>query len=80
MTDRIASLVVVLKQDMRVDDVEDLKKAIRMIRGVEAVRHGPVVDYEDLVARERITRELREALFKILDPTNFEIIEKARLR
>lgn len=79
MTDRVASLTVTLKKDMRVDDVEDLKKAISMIRNVASVENGLIPDISFHMARERAAHELREKLFQVLDPALWGDIEKAKL-
>jgi hypothetical protein len=79
MTDRVSTLTVVLSKDMRIDDVEVVKQAVSMIRGVLKVENGPVTDYADLVARERIQRELQERVFQALDPERWEIVKKSRL-
>jgi len=39
MTDRVNGFTVILKKDMRDDDCEALKDAIRLLKGVVTVKH-----------------------------------------
>jgi hypothetical protein len=65
VTDRINSFTVVLDSDIRIDDVEPIVNAIRMVRGVASVT-GNVADQVSHVAQVRAKRELREQLFAVL--------------
>jgi hypothetical protein len=47
MTDRVNTLTVILDREMRGDDVEAVKKALRMVRFVAKVENGPVNDMAD---------------------------------
>lgn len=67
MTDRIQSLTVVLDGDYRKDDdAQTIVNAIRMIKGVQDVELGPVVDFQDHMARQRVYHGVREALLSVL--------------
>lgn len=52
MTDRIRTLHVTLSHDFRDDDVESVVSAIQMVKGVQSVVNGPVVNIEDHLNRE----------------------------
>jgi len=66
MTDRIQYLTVSLEHDVRVDDVEWITNAIRMIKGVKVVENGKPVDMEDWSARMRIGSEFETAIYETL--------------
>ena len=69
MTDRISGLFVALEQDIREDDVEDLIKAIKLLRGVAGV--STHVSNPDLyIAATRVRSELREKLLEVLYPVD----------
>jgi len=59
MTDRVKGFVVTLEKDIRIDDVEVILSAIKMIRGIANVETS-VSDYDDHMNRERIKYELRD--------------------
>lgn len=61
MTDRISALTVVLNRDIRVDDVEVVTNAIRMIRGVASVELN-VVDPLEHMARMRVRNDIESKL------------------
>lgn len=65
MTDRINALTVVLDKDIRADDVEYLKQAISMIRGVLRVDQH-VSDISSHIAYARARADLQERLFEAL--------------
>lgn len=67
MTDRIHSITVVLKDDIRSDDAEELIKAFSLFRGVAGV-NGNVTDTGQCVAEARVRLELTEKLWGILYP------------
>lgn len=62
MTDRIRTLTVTLDSDMRDDDVEVVANAIRMIKRVDTVELGPVVDHSQLVASSDFKNETGQIL------------------
>lgn len=66
MTDRIKGFVVTLESDIREDDAESIKNAIRALRGVIGVE-GSVVGMDDLMNRTRIRLELAGKLWKVLE-------------
>lgn len=65
MTDRLKGLTVILSEDVRTDDAENLIKAIQQFRGVASVVPH-VVDSSDFLNRERIRLELSRKLFEVL--------------
>ena len=66
MTDRIKGFTVALDKDIRIDDVEFIMNAIKMIRGISNVE-PLVVDSNDFVARSRYRNEVLEKIYKTLD-------------
>lgn len=66
MTDRFHSLTVVLDQNIRDDEAEDLMTAIGMIKGVVSVA-GNVSDLSEHVARQRLVIELRRKLWDLAE-------------
>lgn len=69
MTDRLNGCVVVFEKDIRVDDAEAILDAIRMVKGVLAVKADDgIVELGDYVAQERTRRELGAKLWEILYP------------
>lgn len=65
MTDRVNSLIVVLEDDVREDDVENWVQAIKMLRGVVSVTKN-VSDLESHIAEERARHALTSKLWKVL--------------
>lgn len=65
MTDRIKGFVVTLDKDYRVDDVEEIRRALLMVKGVLSVESS-VADISDHMNRERVRLELHEKLFAVL--------------
>lgn len=68
MTDRIKALTVVLEEDYRDDDVENIITAILMVRGVLDVTDRYIDSIEDHIAYSRVRRELGEKLIRVLYP------------
>lgn len=67
MTDRVKGAYVSFDHDIRIDDVETVLNAIRMIRGVSDVTvEGLVTNPDDYFARDRVANET-------LDVTQFVI-------
>jgi len=65
MTDRTKVLTVLLDQEYRDDDVEAIKNAIRMVRGVVKVDHI-VHSPQDWQAENSAKWELRKKLLEVL--------------
>lgn len=65
MTDRISSLTVVLKEDVRVDDIGRVVEAIEMIGLVLSVTPN-VADFAEHVATMRVHNEARHKLFELI--------------
>lgn len=66
MTDRIKGFTVVLDKDIRVDDIEFVVNAIKIIKGVIGVE-SLVVDHSDYIARTRYRREVIEKINNVLE-------------
>jgi len=67
MTDRFHSLVVVLEQDIREDDAQNLIKAIKLLRGVADVS-GAVADLASHTAEVRARTALGQQILDVLFP------------
>lgn len=66
MTTRLKGFTVALDADIREDDAETIKSAIRSLRHVLDVT--PIeANSEDWINRQRIRWELKEKLWKALD-------------
>lgn len=63
MTDRVKGFIVTLEKDIRIDDVEPLMNAIRMMRGIADVAPS-VTDISDHMAQARVKSEIREKFLK----------------
>ncbi len=68
MTDRIISLTVMLEKEIREDDVQNIVRAIEMIRGVGMVEPGIVADSTFYIAREQAKAELVKQMISIIKP------------
>lgn len=73
MTDRIRTLTVtvILDEDYRDDDVQNIVTAIGMVRGVESATQHVVTGPDQLnreIARGEIRREVMRALDQVLLP------------
>lgn len=67
MTDTVHSLIVVLDNDIRTDDVQSIIDAIKMMRRVIDV--SPVVsDMRSHMAETRARTDLADKLWKVLYP------------
>ena len=71
MTDRISALTVVLKKDMREDDVEGLVNAILHMKFVGSVTTN-VADIKEHIAEMRVRQELGDKLWSVLYPKDKE--------
>lgn len=65
MTDRVKGFTVTLEKDIRIDDVEVIMQAIRMIRGIADVEPS-ISTSEDHMNRQRIKYELRDKFYKFI--------------
>jgi len=65
MTDRIKGFTVTLDRDYRTDDVEEIRKALLMVKGVLSV-DASVTELSDHMNRSRIRLELMDKLFAVL--------------
>ena len=66
MTDRVKGFTVTLEKDIRIDDVEVIMQAIRMIRGIADVEPS-ISTSEDHMNRQRIKYELRDKFYKFMN-------------
>ncbi len=67
MTDRLKGFTVVLDADYRTDDVEQIKQALLMVKGVLNVQ--PILATpDDWMNRTRVKHELQEKLLAVLAP------------
>lgn len=67
MTDRYKGFVVALESDLRDDDAEGIMTALRHVRGVAGVQPVLAHAVEDQIIAERVNREWRTALVRLLD-------------
>jgi hypothetical protein len=65
MTDRVKGFTVTLEHDIRIDDVEVIKQAIEMIRGVANVECS-ISNIDDIINQARIKNELKGKLWEVL--------------
>lgn len=65
MTDRVHSLLVVLEQDVRNDDIKSLVNAIREFRNVASVTLN-ITDPTSIMAEERARYQLANKLWEVL--------------
>jgi hypothetical protein len=63
MTDRIKGFAVTLEEDMRIDDIDNIINAIRMIKGIASVEPS-ISNIDDDINRERIKSEFRDEFIK----------------
>ena len=66
MTDRVHSLTLVLDQDIRTDDIEQIITACRMIKHVTKVGKN-IADPTSYMAYSRAVSETRQLLWDTLD-------------
>lgn len=65
MTDRVKGFTVTLEHDIRIDDVEYIMNAIRMIKGVTHVEPS-ISSSEDHFIRMRVYGEVKDDLYKFI--------------
>lgn len=66
MTDRVKGLTVVLEENIRVDDIEPLVDAIRLMRGVQSV-HLQISEGGDFIVECRVRDNLRRKMYEFID-------------
>jgi hypothetical protein len=66
MTNLVRYLTVVLDDDVRVDDVESLQAAVKMMKGVLTVELGRPTNTTDYIARMNARQELVSKLLEII--------------
>lgn len=65
MPDLVKGCWVAFDKDIRIDDVQEVVNAIRMLKSVAAVELS-LADQTDWMNRTRITNELRKKIFEVL--------------
>lgn len=68
MSDRIKGFVVTMRKDISEEHAEKLRSAILMLDGVSSVEKS-VADFNDLMNRDQVRRELGEQIWGILYPS-----------
>lgn len=68
MSDRIKGFVVTMKMDVNEQHAEKLRSAMLMLDGVSSVEKS-VSDYNDIMNRDQVRRELGEQIWGILYPS-----------
>lgn len=71
MTDRVSALLVVLEENMREDDVENIIKAIQQMRQVQNVCPAPIDPLDVVIAESRVKAHLTAEILKIVYPERF---------
>ena len=66
MTERVKGFVVTLVDDIRIDDVEVIKQAISMIRGVADVEVS-ISTLDDQINRSRLRMEMIDKLREVIE-------------
>jgi hypothetical protein len=66
MTDRYKSVVIILENDIRSDDLENLKQLLLTLRGVKAVEPGAPCDMTYNLAYAEARTDIQGILFKTL--------------
>jgi hypothetical protein len=64
VSDRIKGFTVTLEKDLRDDDAEGIKNALRSIRGVACVTPS-IVNAEDIMNRQQVKHAIWEKFYKI---------------
>ena len=65
MTDRVKGFTVTLSEDIRIDDVQRIKEAIQMIKGVFDVTES-IFEADDHMNRMRVKSELQQHFFNFM--------------
>lgn len=65
MTDRVKGFTVTLDKDIRIDDIEDIQRAIEMIKHVAHVEPR-ITTHADHTAIIRVNGEMRDKLYKFV--------------
>lgn len=67
MTDRINALTVILKDDIREDDIQGLLNAMKMFSQVLDVKLN-IENLDETIAESRVRHSLTVQLWKVLNP------------
>ena len=65
MTDRIKGFTVTLTDDIRIDDVQPLLDAVKMLKGVASVDVS-VTNMDDHMNRQMISMEMKTKIYEVL--------------
>lgn len=68
MTDRVKGFTVTLTNDVRIDDIESLVNAVKMLKGVASVDLS-ISNSEDWMNRERVKYEIRDKFLNFYTET-----------
>ncbi len=66
MTNRVKALIVILDNDYRDDDADEIVNAIEVLKGVLNIKKH-IFTSDDVINRERIKYEIRNQIGEILD-------------
>ena len=66
MTDRVKGCIVTFNRDIRVDDVECIVEAIKMIKGVSSVNLS-VTNIDDHMNRHRVMSEVKSKFYNFIE-------------
>ena len=66
MTDRAKGFTIALKEDIRVDDMDSILNALKMVKGVLKVE--PIInDGTEIITEMRLKNEFKQKLLKWFD-------------
>lgn len=65
MTDHVKGFTVTLAKDIRIDDIEYIMNAIKMIKGVQHVEPSIATPF-DHTAQIRVKADLKEKFYKFM--------------
>ena len=65
MTDRVKAFTVILDHDIRIDDIEYVQNALRVIQGVTKVE--PIIaDGSEFITEGKVKMEIADKLYKFI--------------
>jgi len=65
MSDRVKGLVVTIKDDVRIDDIQPLIDAISMLKGVVNVEPN-ISDINDHINRQKVYYDVKNKIYQLL--------------
>lgn len=66
MIDRVKGFTIVLSEDIRIDEIEDIKNALTMVKGVQSVLPVIVEGFE-YITEQKVKNEIRNDLFEFIN-------------